>query len=468
MRQRVLISDDNSVFAQAIEFALKREKIETKLAADPAETLRVYTQGQMDFDIVVLDFHYHGSDISGADLALRIRQLNPSQVIVFMTGLQDLESVDTMFKTGVGRTFIRKGGDLKEIVEPIVGLLKSLRPANTPVESTEDELIRISKINAIGMVGRSKALQTLAEQVDRLRRFQSRFLIIGASGTGKELIARAFAKNKTFYAVDCGSFDKSGEQFIESQLFGRKKGAYTGADSDMIGAFEAARGGVIFLDELHCLSLGAQSKLLRTLQEGKFRGLGDPSGKEIMLDAVVVAATQPLIFNMIKDGTFKEDLFARIARQKLHIPALVDRIDDVRPLAEHFFKIYSKKHGLDRSAHPQLLRDLESYSWPQNVRQLEGSVDSMIMNSLAEVVTPECFAKWLAGETQLTTIPVEQSINLNQLKDSLETDVIIAALAVSSTVGHAAASLNVARTTLNDRMRRLFIQPRQHLKVTKS
>ncbi len=368
-----------------------------------------------------------------------------------------------MLKTGVGRGFIRKGEDPSSILGPVLEALKQLRRPAAELDTIEDELARSSKINALGMVGRSRALHALVSQVERLRKFQSRFLIIGASGTGKELIARAFAKGKSFHAVDCAEFGSNGEQFIESQLFGRKKGAYTGADTDLVGAFEHASGGVMFLDELHCLSLGSQAKLLRTLQEQKFRRLGDPSGREIELNALVVAATQPLIYDMLENGTFKQDLFYRIAKQKLHIPALNERPDDIRPLAEHFFRVYSRAHKIEREPHPQLLRDLESYSWPGSVRELEGCVESMIMNSNELLVMPGAFGLWIADQRRPTATEALPAFNLELIKDSVEIEKIVGALELSLTIAEAALRLQIARTTLNDRIRRLGIQSKSAL-----
>ena len=168
-------------------------------------------------------------------------------------------------------------------------------------------MVRENEIRAIGLVGRSKALQAISKQVKTYRRFRSRFLIVGGSGAGKELVAKAFQiPGKPFYGVDCSQFSEGSEHLLESNLFGHKKGAFTGADSDKVGAFEFANGGVVFLDELHCLTQTAQSKLLRTLQEMKFRRLGDTSGNEISFDVTLVAAAKPQIRTMLATGESKK------------------------------------------------------------------------------------------------------------------------------------------------------------------
>lgn len=232
----------------------------------------------------------------------------------------------------------------------------------------------------------------------------------------------------------------------------------------MKGAFEVANGGVLFLDELHCLSLAAQSKLLRALQENKFRRLGDPTGPKISFDVTIVAATQPIIFEMMELEEFKKDLFYRLAKMEIKIPTLNARPADIRPLAEYFMKVYSKRHGLNREPHPQLLRELETYSWPGNVRELENFVDNLIMTSTDGIIGSEGFRSYLAAKMTNSSQENLLQLDLDQVVKSVETEKISEALRLSGTVGEAAKRLQIARTTLNDRMRKLMIDPRRFLK----
>lgn len=324
MGASILIIDDDLGFATSVKYLLKKQGLRSMIATDPAQALKIYTQEKMDFDLLMIDYNFKDSNVTGADFAERIKKENPLQAFIFMSGFDDKEFLKAMLKVGTSRNFIEKGGEPEAIISTVrltlseIGIKENVSTADT----LEDELTRESEIRAFGMVGRSKALHSLVKQTENYRRFKSRFLILGPTGSGKELIAKAFQlPGKPFFAVDCTRFMEGQEHFLESELYGHKKGAYTGADQDKRGAFEVANGGVVFLDELHCLSLTAQSKLLRTLQEMKFRRLGDSSAHEIPFDVTLVAAAKPELLVMMERGEFKEDLYYRLAKSELKIPA---------------------------------------------------------------------------------------------------------------------------------------------------
>lgn len=463
MKPRILVVEDELSLAMAIKMVLTREKMNVTVAHDPSTALKIYNEDKLGFDIVLTDYHFEGSDINGVDLAIRIKKENPHQALIYMTGYHQKEIYKAMLETGASKHFIEKVGGPEQILEPIRRTLADIGFRLQTDETFESENKREHDIRSIGLVGRSKPLHVLVKQVETYRQFRSRFLIIGDTGAGKELIAKAFQiPGKPFYAVDCTRFSEGQEHFLESELFGHKKGAFTGADSDKRGAFDVANGGVVFLDELHCLSINAQSKLLRTIQEMKFRRLGDTS--EVAFDVTLVAAAKPHILEMIKLGTFKEDLYYRLAKATLVVPPLRDRIDDVRPLAKYFADKYSRKHASVRELHPQLIRELEAYSWPGNVRELESVIENMVMTSKEAVVGPESFRGYLEEQLSPTTHgKKEPKANLKLVVDSVQSEQIIATLKKVRTVGEAAGALKTARTTLADRMRRLGIDPRNYL-----
>lgn len=467
MGATVLIIDDDLGFANSVKSLLKKQGIHATVASDPSQALKVYAQEKMDFDLLLIDYNFKGTAVTGADLAEHIKKENPLQAFIFMSGFDDKDFLKSMLKVGASKNFIEKGSEPEEILNTVRMTLAEIgiKDKSDEPDTFEDELKREAEIRAFGLIGKSKALHQLVKQTENYRRFRSRFLILGPSGSGKELIAKAFQiPGKPFFAVDCTRFMEGQEQFLESELYGHKKGAYTGADQDKRGAFEVANGGVVFLDELHCLSLTAQSKLLRTLQEMKFRRLGDSSAAEIPFDVTLVAAAKPELLTMMERGEFKEDLYYRLAKSELRVPPLIERLDDIKPLANFFAEKYSRKHNLSKVLHPQLLRDLKNYSWPGNVRELEGVIENFVITASSNVIGPEYFHSFIAKKVlPEPSLEARSSGNLKLVVDSVESDHIKAALRKSLFIGKAADLLGIPRTTLNDRLKKLNIDPYEYL-----
>lgn len=468
MGANILIIDDDLGFATSLKSLLKKNGVRSTLAASPADGFKIYSQEKMDFDLLLIDYEFKGFEITGADIAQKIKRQNPYQAFAFMSGHQNTEFYRNMLQVGSSEEFILKGGEPEEIMEIVRRILAELAVSgNSVVEDTfEDELKREAEIRAFGMVGRSKALHSLVKLTENYRQFKSRFLIIGPTGAGKEMFAKAFQiPGKPFYAVDCTRFTTGQEHFVEAELYGCKKGAYTGADQDKRGVFEVANGGVIFLDELHCLSLNAQSKLLRTLQEMKFRRLGDSAGPEIPFDVTLVAAAKPVILEMIERGEFKDDLYYRIAKSELRIPSLDERREDIKPLANFFAEKYSRIHKRSRTLHPQTIKDMEGYSWPGNARDLERIVERLVMNSENEIIEPELFRAFVKTKVAPESQPEQEksAANLDVIVDSITSYHIIEALKKSRFIADASAFLGIPRTTLNDRLKKLKINPHQYL-----
>lgn len=469
MSARVMVLDDDESFARAVRNTLKSDNIEAVCASTPAEALQIYQKERMDFVLLMVDWTFHGLDINGTDFALQIKQINPHQPILFMTGHDGGEDMlISMLQAGNSRNFIRKGKNLdKDAIRRTVrstlkdvGYLLEHKAADT-LEHQEQRAAEIAKL---GLVGQSKAFYEIARLVNQLRRFRSRFLVIGPEGTGKEKIAQAFeVKGKPFFAVNCARYSHGQEQFLESELYGHKKGAYTGADRDQVGIFEQARGGVVFLDEIHCLSLAAQSKLLRTIQEMRCRSLGDTSDREIKLDFTLVSATQPRIYGMIEQGEFKSDLFHRLSSSVIRIPPLCHRKDDIRPIARHFFEHYSRAHKIECQPHPQLLNDLEAYSWHGNVRELQNFIENSVMQAKEAFVGPDVFLRYLMSQNEGASSQEKVVLDLPSVVAEAEKTKIISALLKSSTILDTANVLKIPRTTLNDRIKKLGIDPRLYL-----
>jgi two-component system response regulator AtoC len=460
-----MVVDDDKLFSSIVKSVLRRANLDIVCVASPSEALATYAKEKMDFDLLLIDYHFKNSSVTGTELALRIKRDNPHQTIMYMTGFEEREILVAMLETGASQHFIAKGGDPNLMVTPVMKVLSAngcLRTAETE-DTFEDQQQRQLELKSLGIVGRSKSMHAIAQSIAALKKFRSRFLIIGGSGAGKELLAQAFRnRGEPFVAVDCTRFSQGQEHFLEPDLFGYQKGAYTGAHDAKPGALELANGGILFLDEIHHLSLIAQSKLLRTLQEMKYVRMGDT--KERSFNVTVVAAAKPHIKSMLASGAFQEDLYYRLARTVFEVPSLEERRDDIAPLAKHFAEFYSATHGRIRDLHPQTIREFEAYSWPGNVRELAGLVENLVMTSTDEVIGPEAFRCYLNDKMKIKVVSnTEPKVDLEQVVKSVETEKIIVALRTSRTVGETAVKLGIARTTLNDRMTKLSIDPHAYL-----
>jgi two-component system response regulator PilR (NtrC family) len=249
------------------------------------------------------------------------------------------------------------------------------------------------------IIGESKALRDLLKMMERIASTTSNVLVVGESGTGKELVARQLhdwsdRAKKPFVAVNCGAIP---ENLIESELFGHKRGSFTGAVADKPGLFEVASGGTLFLDEIGELPLSMQVKLLRAIQSRTIRRVGGNEDQKI--DVRLIAATNRNLEKMVADGTFREDLYYRLNVLMLTTPPLRERVEDIPILVEHFFKKCAAKFGKElQGVTPEAMQALESYPWPGNVRELENQVERAVALETDVKIRKESFLLGVAGE----------------------------------------------------------------------
>jgi DNA-binding NtrC family response regulator len=287
-----------------------------------------------------------------------------------MTGRGSMETV--MAATAGGAfEYLAKPFEMAHMVDTIRRAEKSLAPAE------HDEADPINDLPETEMIGSSSRMIEIYKTISRVAPTDATVLIEGETGTGKELIARMIHRNsrrasQPFVPVDCGAIAPS---LLESELFGTLKGAYTGADRDRMGVFEAAHNGTVFLDEIGDIEIGFQLKLLRFLQEREVRPLGSPRAKKI--DVRVIAATNRDVQKMVEDGKFREDLWYRINVVRLTVPPLCERAGDI-PLLVHFFlKRYNERYKLDTRLADSGVKALAEYSWPGNIRQLQHMMERL-------------------------------------------------------------------------------------------
>jgi DNA-binding NtrC family response regulator len=335
-------------------------------------TARGYTTGEEGLgalsgllpDAVVLDLYLAGED--GLEILSRIAARHPGLPVVMLTAETKIDTVVDAMRRGAF-DYITKPMSRTKVVDT---LLRALEKGQSEVSARG--ATREAQGGGFGsLLGRSPAMQRLFQQLDRVAPSEVTVLIQGESGTGKELVARAIHDHSgrsggPFVAINCAAIPES---LQESELFGHEKGAFTGASSARQGRFEQANGGTLFLDELGELSLALQAKLLRALQERCFYRVG--GDREIRVDVRILAATHRDLEAAVADGSFREDLFYRLAVYELALPPLRDRGDDVLRLAEHLLR----RHGApDLTLSPEVRDVLKAYAWPGNVRELDNAM----------------------------------------------------------------------------------------------
>ena len=323
------------------------------------------------FDCLIVDLDMPG--MSGIQVIERAATLSPRTEAIVLTGKQSLESAVAALRFGV-IDYLSKPCRLSELQSLLhrVAARRELKRNAAAMDHNSDS----AKSSSPKLIGSSKAMQDVLTLIGKVARTQSTVLIRGETGCGKELVARALhdqslRSDKAFVAVNCGALP---ENLIESELFGHKKGAFTGADSQREGLFEVASGGTIFLDEIGELPLAMQAKLLRVLESGDIRRVGD--NQTFHVDVRVVCATHRDVETMVESGAFREDLMFRINAFEIHVPALRDRMEDVIPLARHLYLRHRPEHASIADVFaPETIAVFKQHPWPGNVRELANVVE---------------------------------------------------------------------------------------------
>ena len=332
-----------------------------------------------DYDLVLCDIKMPKKD--GLEVLLEAKALKPALRIVMISGHGDLETAVQAMKMGAF-DYIAKPPDLNRLLTTVRNALTS-----APEEKTNKGEVKTSKKTSQNspMIGKSAAIQKIKDMIDKVAPTDVRVLITGPNGSGKELVARALHQGSERAAqpmieVNCAAIPS---ELIESELFGHIKGSFTSAVKDRVGKFEAADKGTIFLDEIGDMSLSAQAKVLRALQEKKITKVG--SEKDIAVDVRVIAATNKDLKQEIAQGRFREDLYHRLAVILLEVPSLNERRDDIPLLVEHFTKSICQEQGISKHFQPKAIEQLQQYDWSGNVRELRNVVERLLILSEGEV-----------------------------------------------------------------------------------
>src|ERR1700758_4805235 len=368
----ILVVDDERSICELLEITFRKEGHRVEVAYN-AESAKRKLESQI-FDIVISDVKMPGEN--GVDLLKFTKEIAPECFFLLVTGVPTLDTAIAAINAGADR-YVTKDHELVDQLRRAVHEVSESLKWKKEAGYLRRELRRLTGLdNIIGQSGKMRAIfdliQTVAPQ-------SSRVLITGESGTGKELVARAIHENSArsqapFVTINCGAFP---ETLLESELFGYMKGAFTGANENRQGLFQAAHGGTLFMDEIGNMNLAMQVKLYRVLQEGKVRPLG--SNEELDVDVRVIAATNRDLEKAIAAGEFREDLFYRLAVIPIHVPPLRERREDIPLMVRAFLDRFRKSMGKPiTGVDPAAMAKLESYDWPGNVRELENTVERCV------------------------------------------------------------------------------------------
>jgi nitrogen regulation protein NR(I) len=364
MNARILLIEDDASIGAALQKVLREQGYEVDHASRGDDGLTQARTG--GYDLVLTDLKMPG--LSGLELIEQLHASKPRLPIIMMTAHGTTETAITATKLGACE-YLTKPFEADELLDRVAMAVRSSRLMSEPVELAE------SKERGDTIVGNSRAMQTVYKEIGRVAATAVPVLIRGATGTGKELIARAIYQHsdraqKPFIAVNCAAIPQS---LIESELFGHERGAFTGAQARRIGRFEQASGGTLFLDEIGDLPIDTQAKLLRVLQERQIQRVG---GDDLIpVDVRVLSATHRDIEAAIAEKDFREDLFFRLSVVTIRVPPLNERAEDVPDLVRYFIRRYATELGIENpSIQPEAVALLQKQPWPGNVRELENVV----------------------------------------------------------------------------------------------
>jgi DNA-binding NtrC family response regulator len=366
---KILIIDDEKSIRKTLREILEYEKFQVEEAADGAEGLALISKAK--YDIILCDIKMPKMD--GIEVLERIMAMNIDSPVVMISGHGNIETAVEAVKKGAF-DFIAKPLDLNRLLVTI----RNAMDRSTLVTETKVLKKKVSK--TFDMIGESKAIAQIKEMIERVAPTDARVLITGGNGSGKELVARWLHEKSSRAAaplieVNCAAIPS---ELIESELFGHEKGAFTSAINQRKGKFEQAEGGTLFMDEIGDMSLSAQAKVLRALQENKITRVGGE--KEIKVNVRVIAATNKDLQKEIAAGNFREDLYHRLSVILIHVPSLNERKEDIPMLAEHFLKQLCEEHGMpNKTFSKEAIKELQKINWTGNIREFRNVVERLII-----------------------------------------------------------------------------------------
>src|SRR5262250_1295693 len=453
-KEQILVVDDEEDLRTAIVEILTVEGFEVDQAVSAEEAGEKLSQTA--YDVLITDHNLPGK--TGVELLEESLVRYPEIIGVVITGYGTIETAVAAMKKGA-YNYLAKPFKLVEL--PVM-VRKGIRERHLRFENHYLRKQLDEKYGFHNIIGTGRAMKRIFELVDTISGLSSTVLVQGETGTGKELIAKAIhfnspRKDQKLVSINCGAIP---ENLLESELFGHVKGAFTGAVQTRIGRFEQANGGTIFLDEIGNMPVSLQVKLLRVLQEREFERVG--GNTTVKVDVRIIAATSSNLEQMVKDGTFREDLYYRLNVIPIDLPPLRERREDIPLLVQAFVKHLCERHKLEnKSVSPQVMNALMAFDWPGNVRQLENIVERMVaLTGHRVAILPTDLPEEIQRRDPLNFVPLieipEEGINFQNVVTDMERELILQSLRKSNGNKKLAAKLlNLKRTTLIEKIKRI-------------
>lgn len=445
----VLIIDDEQEICNSISMILEYEGYAVDSTISAIEGLKKFNE--QDFAAVLLDIQM--PEMNGFEVLKKIKEAKPSTSVIIISAHGSVENAIKATRLGAF-DFLEKPIDRDKL---LISVRNAIEQAALKEENEEIKKIFVGEGE---ILGRSKAIQKILELIDKVAPLDTRVLITGENGTGKELVARAIhkksqRKDKPFIEVNCAAIPN---ELIESELFGHEKGSFTGAVSQRIGKFELANKGIIFLDEIGDMSLQAQAKVLRAIEEGRIERVG--GGKKIEVDVRIIAATNKNLLEEIQKGNFREDLYHRLNVIPIHVPPLRERIEDIPILVEHFCKEITAKHKKPSVRFTDdAIKLLQAQPWTGNVRELRNIVERIIIIVDKKEISAKDIDFLFSGSQASLDNLIETSNSFQEFKEKAEKAFILKQLKANDwNISKTAEILDIQRSHLYTKMRKYGIE----------
>jgi two-component system response regulator HydG len=451
---RILVVDDQKNMRATTALLLRQEGYRVEEAASGEEAVRLVEREAPD--LVLTDLRM--APVDGLEVLRRTLEISPSSQVIVMTAYGTIESAVEAMRRGAADYLTKPFAEAELLVRVERALEKRRLLDHVNVLAGEFR----ERYGLEHLVGRSQAIRDMITRILRVAPSEATVLVTGESGTGKELVAKAIhagsrRASRPFVPVNCAAITPT---LLESELFGHAKGAFTGAVKARRGLYEEADGGTLFLDEIGETDPGFQAKLLRALQEGEIRRVGE--SQPIRVDVRVIAATNQDLRRAIAEKRFREDLYYRLAVVPVRVPPLRERAEDVPLLAAHFLDRYNRRNGTRRVLLDDALAKLSAYHFPGNVRELENLIEQAAALAAGDRLGADDFDLGPMGTAAPAPAPAGGPRRLSDVVDEAERAAIEAAIERSPDLGAVARELGVSPTTLWRKMKRLGIaSPRQ-------
>lgn len=440
MKPRILVVDDEESIREFLDIMLKKEGYEITTAEDGQKAIDLL--GKKSFDMVISDLQM--PHVTGIELLKHVKDNYPQLLFLLITAFGTTESAVEAMKMGA-YDYITKPFKIDEVR---INIANALRSQSLELENKTLKKELGKEYSFQNLVGNSEPMHKIYDLIKRVASTPTNVLITGESGTGKEVIAKAIhyngpLKDKPFVTVNCGAIPES---LMESEMFGHKKGSFTGAVADKQGLFEVADGGTLFLDEVGELPASIQVKLLRAIQERVIRRVG--STEDTHVNVRLMAATNRDLEEMVKEGTFRQDLYYRLNVININAPSLRDRKDDIPLLANFFLKKYNERLGKSiNGISAEAMEILRKYEYPGNVRELENIIERTVALEAGATILPESlppFVQTPSGRKMASSEGIEiteDGLDLDKVMGQIEKELIIKAIHQTGGVKKRAAKL---------------------------